>query len=148
MQVNPFQLNLNNQSVRELRIQAGQKAKVLLLSLLQHHLSKNISAIHRGASTPRHPPLPLSPLPITTPSPAFPPALSSGHRKSSTAGLSHQLYGVSRCQLKELIRAAVCACVWSQSEWEVTTSKKKSACTDIHLFIVSSSGKLVFVLLR
>lgn len=52
MQVNPFQLNLNNQSVRELRIQAGQKAKVLLLSLQRDHLSKNISAIHRGASTP------------------------------------------------------------------------------------------------
>lgn len=50
MQVNPFQLNLNNQSVRELRIQAGQKAKVLLLSLLRHHLSRNVSAIHRGAS--------------------------------------------------------------------------------------------------
>lgn len=148
MQVNPFQLNLNNQSVRELRIQAGQKAKVLLLSLLRHHLSRNVSAIHRGASTP-HPPLPLSPLPITTPSPALPPALSSGsgHPNSSTAGLSHQLYGVSWCQLKELIRAAVCPCVWSQSGWEVPTSRRNSTCTDLHLFIVSSEGKLVFYFL-
>lgn len=98
-----------------------------------------------GAPAPPHPSLPLSPLPITTPSPALLPALSSGsgHPNSSTAGLSHQIYGVSWCQLKEPIRAAVCPWVWSQSEWEVRTSKRKSAYTDIHLFIVSSAGKLV-----
>lgn len=37
----------------------------------------------------------------------------------------------------------MCPCVWSQSEWEVRTSKRKSAHADIHLFIVSSAGKLV-----
>lgn len=45
---NPFQLNLNNQSARELRIQAGQKAKVLLLSLLQHHLPWDVTAFRRA----------------------------------------------------------------------------------------------------
>lgn len=57
---NPFQLNLNNQSVRELRIQAGQKAKVLLLSLLQHHLPWDVmpSGGHPlpiGAPQKKHP---------------------------------------------------------------------------------------------
>lgn len=41
----------------------------------------------------------------------------------------------------------MCPCVWSQSEWEVTSNKRKSTYTDIHLFIVSSAGKLVLYFL-
>lgn len=37
----------------------------------------------------------------------------------------------------------MCPCVWSQSEWEVRASKRKSTYTDTHLFIVSSGGKLL-----
>lgn len=94
-QVNPFQLNLNNQSVRELSIQAGQKAKVLLLSVLQDHLSWDVTA-SRGVPTST--PTPSKPLSNnTTPThthPLLPTlSLSSSLPNSSTAGLSHQLYG-------------------------------------------------------
>lgn len=37
----------------------------------------------------------------------------------------------------------MCPCVWSQSKWEVSASKRKSTYTDTHLFIVSYAGKLV-----
>lgn len=146
-QVNPFQLNLNNQSVRELRIQAGQKAKVLLLSLLQHHLSRDVSAIHGGAKYP----------PTNNTPPPSPPILSSRSVQPNigTAGLSHQLYGgeLPWCQLKELIRTAVCLCEYeggreregekkkSQREiergWEVTVKERKCWCalTQIHIYL-------------
>lgn len=82
-----------------------------------------------------HPPLPLSPLPKTTPSPALPPALSSGHPNSSTAGLSHQLYGVSWCQLKELIRAAVRPCVCGARVSGRTERVRESLLTQIYTYL-------------
>lgn len=80
-------------------------------------------------------PFPLSLLLITTPLPGL--SSSSDQPNSSTAGLSHQLYGVSWCQLKELIRGVVCSCVQSQSGSEVSVSKRECACafTQIHIYL-------------
>lgn len=149
--------------MRELRIQAGQKAKVLLLSLLHHHTTCPEMSVP-STGRPSNPPLPFPSEPLTHNTPPSPPTLSSysGKPNSSTAGLSHQLYGseLPWCQLKELIRTAVCLCMREREReiereggWVVCYSEGEKvwmcAHSDTYLFIVISeqlAGKTVMLL--